>query len=68
MVITEWHEFRGLDPRRLKEEMRQPRIVDLRNIFDPEEMRSLGFAYEGVGRPARVPKHFPTITLPEFIA
>ena len=51
VVITEWHEFRGLDPRRLKETMRQPRIVDLRNIFDPGEMRSLGFAYEGVGRP-----------------
>ena len=51
VVITEWHEFRGLDPRRLKEAMRQPRIVDLRNIFNPEEMRGLGFAYEGVGRP-----------------
>ena len=51
VVITEWHEFRGLDPRRLKEAMRKPRIVDLRNIFDPEEMRGLGFAYEGVGRP-----------------
>ena len=52
VLITEWHEFRGLDPRRLKELMRQPRIVDLRNAFNPEEMRSLGFAYEGVGRPA----------------
>ncbi len=51
VVITEWHEFRGLDPRRLKEAMRKPRIVDLRNIFNPEEMRGLGFAYEGVGRP-----------------
>ena len=51
VVITEWHEFRGLDPRRLKEAMRQPRIVDLRNIFNPEEMRGLGFAYEGIGRP-----------------
>ena len=55
VVITEWHEFRGLDPRRLKEIMRQPRIVDLRNIFDPEEMRGLGFAYEGVGRPGPRP-------------
>ncbi len=54
VVITEWHEFRGIDPRRLKETMRQPRIVDLRNIFDPEEMRTLGFAYEGVGRPGSV--------------
>jgi UDPglucose 6-dehydrogenase len=52
VVITEWHEFRGLDPRRIKEAMRQPRIVDLRNIFNPEEMHGLGFAYEGVGRPA----------------
>jgi len=51
VVITEWPEFRGLDPRRLKEAMRQPRIVDLRNIFNPDEMRGLGFAYEGVGRP-----------------
>ncbi len=51
VVITEWHEFRGLDPRRLKEAMRKPRIVDLRNIFNPEEMRGLGFAYEGIGRP-----------------
>jgi UDPglucose 6-dehydrogenase len=53
VVITEWHEFRGLDARRLKELMRLPRIVDLRNIFDPEEMRGLGFAYECVGRPRR---------------
>ena len=51
VVITEWHEFRGLDPRRIKGAMRQPRIVDLRNIFNPEEMRGLGFTYEGVGRP-----------------
>ncbi|WP_422036376.1 UDP-glucose dehydrogenase family protein [Reyranella sp.] len=51
VVITEWHEFRGLDARRIKEVMRQPRIVDLRNIFDPAEMRSLGFAYDSIGRP-----------------
>src|SRR5262249_41598266 len=51
VVITEWSEFRGLDPRRLKELMRKPCIVDLRNIFNPGEMRGLGFTYEGVGRP-----------------
>src|SRR5262245_35757992 len=50
VVITELREFRGIDPRRLKQVMRQPRIVDLRNIFNPEELRGLGFAYEGVGR------------------
>jgi UDPglucose 6-dehydrogenase len=51
VVITEWHEFRGLDPRRIKEAMRLPRVVDLRNIFNPDEMRGLGFSYEGIGRP-----------------
>ncbi len=51
VVITEWHEFRGLDPRRIKEAMRQPRIVDLRNIFNPDEMRGFGFTYESIGRP-----------------
>ena len=50
VVITEWPEFRGLDPRRLMQLMRRPRIVDLRNIFNPGELISLGFAYEGVGR------------------
>ena len=53
VVITEWHEFRGLDPRRLKEIMKRPRIVDLRNIFDPQEMDGLGFEYVSIGRPAR---------------
>ena len=55
VVITEWHEFRGLDPRRLKEVMRVPRIVDLRNIFNPEEMRGFGFAYDSIGRPQARP-------------
>ncbi len=50
VVITEWQEFRGLDPRRLKGLMRNPRIVDLRNIFNGDELRSMGFSYEGVGR------------------
>jgi len=53
VIITEWNEFRGLDPRRLKQIMGQPRVVDLRNIFDPEEMVELGFAYECVGRSVR---------------
>jgi len=50
VVLTEWQEFRGLDPRRLRSLMRTPVVVDLRNIFDPVVFRSLGFSYEGVGR------------------
>jgi UDPglucose 6-dehydrogenase len=60
VVITEWSEFRGLDPIRLRQLMRVPRIVDLRNIFDPDEMRDLGFDYVCVGRPANASKdHSP---------
>jgi UDPglucose 6-dehydrogenase len=51
VVLTEWPEFRGLDPRRLKTLMRQPRIVDLRNCLDPNDLRRLAFTYEGLGRP-----------------
>jgi UDPglucose 6-dehydrogenase len=51
LVLTEWTQFRALDPGRLKQLLRQPVVVDLRNIFNPDEMRGLGFRYEGVGRP-----------------
>jgi UDPglucose 6-dehydrogenase len=51
VVLTEWPEFRGLDPRQLKGLMRLPRIIDLRNCLDADGLRRLGFIYEGVGRP-----------------
>jgi UDPglucose 6-dehydrogenase len=51
VVLTEWNQFRALDPKRLKQLLRQPVVVDLRNIFNPVEMRGLGFAYDCVGRP-----------------
>ncbi|MEO1040277.1 MAG: UDP-glucose/GDP-mannose dehydrogenase family protein [Pseudomonadota bacterium] len=50
-IITEWNEFRALDLTRVSEAMRGEVIVDLRNIYDPEEMKSQGFAYTSVGRP-----------------
>ena len=51
VIITEWNEFRALDLERIKSAMRAPVIVDLRNIYSPEEMASAGFAYSSVGRP-----------------
>ncbi|MFO1079732.1 MAG: UDP-glucose/GDP-mannose dehydrogenase family protein [Reyranellaceae bacterium] len=51
VIITEWHEFRGLDLRRLKALMRHPRVADLRNVFDSHDMERLGFDYTSVGRP-----------------
>ncbi len=52
VIVTEWEQFRALDLARLKKEMAQPVIVDLRNIYRPDEMAEHGFIYESVGRPA----------------
>ena len=51
VILTEWTQFRSLSGKRLRPLMRQPVVVDLRNIFNPEEMRANGFIYECVGRP-----------------
>jgi len=50
VVVTEWNEFKHLSLSRLKAIMRQPIIVDGRNLYDPEIMHELGFVYRGVGR------------------
>jgi UDPglucose 6-dehydrogenase len=50
VIVTEWEQFRALDFDRLKELMACPVIVDLRNIYRPEDMKQLGFAYSCVGR------------------
>jgi UDPglucose 6-dehydrogenase len=50
VIVTEWNEFRQLDLQRLRRGMRRPVIVDGRNIYDPAEMRRLGFVYRGIGR------------------
>jgi UDPglucose 6-dehydrogenase len=50
VIITEWDPFRALDLERVKALMRTPVLVDLRNIYRPEEMRRLGFTYVSVGR------------------
>lgn len=50
VVVTEWNEFKHLDFERIRTLMRQPIIVDGRNIYDPERMAELGFVYRGMGR------------------
>ncbi|MEL6646064.1 MAG: UDP-glucose/GDP-mannose dehydrogenase family protein [Pseudomonadota bacterium] len=51
VIITEWHQFRALDMHRVKEAMAGDTVVDLRNIYDPEEMAKQGFTYASIGRP-----------------
>ncbi len=50
IFMTEWNQFRALDMERVKELLKSPRIADLRNIYEPDDMRELGFEYVGVGR------------------
>jgi UDPglucose 6-dehydrogenase len=50
VILTEWDQFRALDLERVKQQMRGRVIVDLRNIYRPDEMRELGFTYVSVGR------------------
>jgi UDPglucose 6-dehydrogenase len=50
VLVTEWNEFRRPDFERLKRIMRQPVLLDGRNVWDPEKVRALGFTYYGIGR------------------
>jgi UDPglucose 6-dehydrogenase len=52
VIVTEWASFRALDLARIKASMRTPLLVDLRNIYTPEEARAAGLTYHSVGRPA----------------
>ncbi len=49
-LLTEWNEFRGLDLARVKSLLKAPIMVDLRNIYNPDEMKAAGFTYRCVGR------------------
>jgi len=50
VVVTEWNEFKQLDLERVKGLLEQPVIFDGRNIYDPAQMKALGFTYRGLGR------------------
>lgn len=50
VIVTEWDAFRALDLDRVKAAMKHPTVVDLRNIYRPDDMRKRGFSYVSVGR------------------
>jgi UDPglucose 6-dehydrogenase len=54
VIMTEWDEFRALDLSRVKSALREPIVVDLRNVYRRDEMIALGFKYESLGRGRRV--------------
>jgi len=51
VLVTEWEQFRALDFARLKATMAAPVFIDLKNVYQPEDIADLGFTYESVGRP-----------------
>ena len=50
VLVTEWNQFRRLDLQRIKNLLKNPIFIDLRNVYDPDQMKRLGFNYCGVGR------------------
>lgn len=50
IALTPWNEFKNLDMERIYQSMNEPILIDGRNLYDPEDMRALGFTYRGVGR------------------
>jgi UDPglucose 6-dehydrogenase len=50
VIVTEWNAFRALDLKRVRTLLSSPVLVDLRNIYNPEEMREAGFTYYSIGR------------------
>jgi len=50
ILMTEWNQYRALDLAKIKQIMKDPVFIDLRNVYDPATMKELGFRYTGVGR------------------
>jgi UDPglucose 6-dehydrogenase len=55
VLITEWNEFRHVDPEEIKKRLRTPVLFDGRNILNPSRIRSVGFTYYGIGVPSGAP-------------
>jgi UDPglucose 6-dehydrogenase len=55
VIVTEWDAYRALDLDRIRQTMKSPTVVDLRNIYRPEEMAAKGFSYSSIGRPPARP-------------
>ncbi|MBI2140028.1 UDP-glucose/GDP-mannose dehydrogenase family protein [Candidatus Woesearchaeota archaeon] len=50
VILTEWDEFRELDLEKVKSSLKSPNVIDGRNMYDPKEMKAMGFVYRSIGR------------------
>jgi UDPglucose 6-dehydrogenase len=67
VIATEWEQFRALDLPRLRDLMACPVVIDLRNIYRPEDMQVRGFAYACVGRALPLPT-FANAAFDQFLS
>ncbi|NKD85629.1 UDP-glucose/GDP-mannose dehydrogenase family protein [Haematospirillum jordaniae] len=51
VILTEWNQFRNLSIQKMRELLKEPAMIDLRNVYNPHDMRAAGFRYQSVGRP-----------------
>ncbi|NKD54935.1 MULTISPECIES: UDP-glucose dehydrogenase family protein [unclassified Haematospirillum] len=51
VILTEWNQFRNLSIPKMRELLKEPAMIDLRNVYNPHDMRAAGFRYQSVGRP-----------------
>jgi hypothetical protein len=63
LIVTEWNEFKQLNFDKLKQLMRQPVILDGRNLYDPTVMAERGFVYQGIGRGTSKQEHLQYLSL-----
>ena len=61
VIVTEWDELRGLPSPEVRAAMRNPLLVDGRNMLDPEVVRAAGFSYEGIGRASSTLRALPEV-------
>jgi UDPglucose 6-dehydrogenase len=64
IIVTEWNQFRKLEVDRLHQLLRQPLIIDLRNLYEPEKMVAAGFEYISIGRPDGRPAGGNVVSMP----
>ena len=50
LILTEWNQFRNIDLSKIKKLLKTPVLLDLKNLYEPEKVKSLGFVYGGIGR------------------
>ena len=60
VILTEWNEFRSLNVTRMKQLLKRPAMVDLRNVYEPAAMLAAGFSYSSIGRPVPGPANKTT--------